>query len=123
MLVDLDTARGLTPTQVRERFESGRSNDVPVRASRGIGDIVRANVMTRFNAIIGVLFAIILVIGPIQDGLFGFVILVNTAIGIVQEVRAKRTLDRLAIAGEARPRVRIPRSRTRPRSVSANRPP
>lgn len=105
VVADLDPARGLTASQVRERIEDGRSNDVPVRASRGIGDIVRANVLTRFNAIIGILFAIILVIGPIQDGLFGFVIIVNTAIGIVQEVRAKRTLDRLAIVGEAKPRV------------------
>lgn len=54
VVVDLDPARCLTATQVRERLESGRSNDVPVRASRGIGDIVRANVVTRFNAIIGV---------------------------------------------------------------------
>ncbi|MDN5858738.1 MAG: cation-translocating P-type ATPase, partial [Pseudonocardia sp.] len=70
------------------------------------GEIVRANVLTRFNAIVGVLFAIILVIGPIQDGLFGFVIIINTLIGIVQELRAKQTLERLAIVGEARPRVR-----------------
>jgi cation-transporting ATPase E len=122
VVVDLDPARGLTATQVRERLESGRSNDVPVRASRGIGDIVRANVVTRFNAIIGVLFAIILVIGPIRDGLFGFVIIVNTAIGIVQEVRAKRTLDRLAIVGEARPRVRRDGATTEisPRQVVAD---
>ena len=71
-----------------------------------MGDIVRANVFTRFNAIIGILFLIILAVGPIQDGLFGFVILANTGIGIVQELRAKRTLDSLAVIGEARPRVR-----------------
>ena len=61
---------------------------------------------TRFNAILGVLFVIILVVGPIQDALFGFVIIANTLIGIVQELRAKRTLDRLAVISEARPRVR-----------------
>ncbi len=79
---------------------------MPARASRSVGEIIRANVLTRFNAIVGVLFAIILVIGPIQDGLFGFVIIINTLIGIVQELRAKQTLERLAIVGEARPRVR-----------------
>jgi cation-transporting ATPase E len=97
---------GLTTEQVTARVLAGQTNDVPARASRTVGEIVRANVFTRFNAIIGVLFAIILVIGPIQDGLFGFVIIINTGIGIVQELRAKRTLERLAIVGEARPRVR-----------------
>jgi cation-transporting ATPase E len=97
---------GLTAAQVAERVAAGQTNDVPVRAGRTAGQIIRANLFTRFNAIIGVLFAIILVIGPIQDGLFGFVIIINTGIGIVQELRAKRTLDRLAIIGEARPRVR-----------------
>ncbi|WP_055575352.1 HAD-IC family P-type ATPase, partial [Streptomyces albus] len=76
------------------------------RSSRSAADIVRANVFTRFNAIIGVLFLIILIVGPVQDGLFGFVIVANTGIGIIQELRAKRTLDSLAVIGEARPRVR-----------------
>jgi len=106
VLPEVDTERGLTAAQVAERVTRRLTNDLPARTSRSVGEIVRANVLTRFNAIIGVLFAIILVIGPIQDGLFGFVIIVNTAIGIVQEMRAKRTLDRLAIAGEAKPRVR-----------------
>lgn len=101
-----DVLVGLTAVQVAERVAAGQTNDVPARASRSVGEIVRANVLTRFNAIVGVLFAIILVIGPIQDGLFGFVIIINTMIGIVQEMRAKRTLERLAIVGEARPRVR-----------------
>src|SRR5512147_2429342 len=47
-----------------------------------------------------------LLVAPIQDGLFGFVILANTGIGIVQEWRAKQTLDALAVIGEARPTVR-----------------
>ncbi|MBZ4016311.1 HAD-IC family P-type ATPase [Streptomyces purpurogeneiscleroticus] len=97
---------GLTAAEVAERVARGEINDVPVRSSRSAVDIVRANVLTRFNAIIGVLFAVILVIGPIQDGLFGFVIVANTGIGIIQELRAKRTLDRLAVIGESRPTVR-----------------
>src|SRR4051812_49692673 len=99
-------AGGLTSAEVAERVTRGQVNDVPVRSSRSAGEIVRANVFTRFNAIIGVLFAIILVVGPIQDGLFGFVIVANTGIGIVQELRAKRTLDKLAVIGEAQPTVR-----------------
>ncbi|MCC2278740.1 cation-translocating P-type ATPase [Streptomyces sp. ET3-23] len=99
-------APGLTAREVAERVARGEVNDVPVRSSRSTADIVRANVFTRFNAIIGVLFLIILVVGPIQDGLFGFVIVANTAIGIFQELRAKKTLDSLALIGEVRPTVR-----------------
>ncbi|HEY8979093.1 MAG TPA: cation-translocating P-type ATPase [Streptomyces sp.] len=99
-------ASGLTTAEVAERVARGEVNDVPVRSSRTFGEIVRANVFTRFNAIIGVLWVITLVVAPIQDGLFGFVILANTGIGIVQEWRAKKTLDSLAVIGEARPTVR-----------------
>ncbi|MEU6916374.1 HAD-IC family P-type ATPase [Streptomyces olindensis] len=97
---------GLTSAQVAERVERGQVNDVPVRSSRSTVDIVRANVFTRFNAIIGVLWLIMLVVAPIQDSLFGFVILANTGIGIIQEWRAKKTLDSLALIGEVRPTVR-----------------
>jgi cation-transporting ATPase E len=97
---------GLTAAEVAERVARGQVNDVPVRSSRSTLDIVRANVFTRFNAIIGVLWLVMLVVAPIQDGLFGFVILANTGIGIVQEWRAKKTLDSLALIGEVRPTVR-----------------
>ncbi|MFF2928043.1 HAD-IC family P-type ATPase [Streptomyces celluloflavus] len=98
--------RGLSAAEVAERVARGEVNDVPVRSSRSTAEIVRSNVFTRFNAIIGVLFVIILIVGPIQDGLFGFVIVANTGIGIIQELRAKKTLDSLAVVGEARPTVR-----------------
>ncbi|MFH9399038.1 HAD-IC family P-type ATPase [Streptomyces sp. NPDC017638] len=97
---------GLGPAEVAERVARGQVNDVPVRSSRSLGQIVRANVLTRFNAIIGVLWLIMLFVAPVQDSLFGFVILANTAIGIVQEWRAKQTLDSLAVIGETRPTVR-----------------
>lgn len=99
-------ATGLTAAGVAERIARGQVNDVPVRSSRSLADIVRANVFTRFNAIIGVLWVIMLIVAPIQDSLFGFVILANTGIGIIQEWRAKKTLDSLAVIGEARPTVR-----------------
>ncbi|WP_078910578.1 HAD-IC family P-type ATPase [Streptomyces sp. NRRL S-87] len=99
-------AGGLTATAVAERVARGAVNDVPVRSSRSTTDIVRGNVFTRFNAIIGVLWLIMLFVAPIQDSLFGFVIIANTGIGIVQELRAKKTLDGLAVIGEAKPTVR-----------------
>ncbi|NUP68776.1 MAG: HAD-IC family P-type ATPase [Nonomuraea sp.] len=100
------STQGLSAAEVAERVARGQVNDVPVRSSRSMGEIVRANVFTRFNAIIGVLWVIMFFVAPIQDSLFGFVILANTGIGIVQEWRAKKTLDSLAVIGEARPTVR-----------------
>ncbi|MGW5849250.1 HAD-IC family P-type ATPase [Streptomyces sp. NPDC055254] len=97
---------GLTTAEVAERVARGDVNDVPVRSSRSTADIVRGNVCTRFNAIIGVLWVIMLFVAPIQDSLFGFVIVANTGIGIIQELRAKKTLDGLAVIGEAKPAVR-----------------
>ncbi|MET9531024.1 HAD-IC family P-type ATPase [Streptomyces sp. NPDC006649] len=99
-------ATGLTTAEVAERVANGEVNDVPVRSSRSTADIVRANVFTRFNAIIGVLWVIMLFVAPVQDSLFGYVIIANTGIGIIQEHRAKKTLDGLAVIGEAKPTVR-----------------
>ncbi|WP_228974270.1 HAD-IC family P-type ATPase [Streptomyces sp. DH12] len=97
---------GLTAAEVADRVERGEVNDIPVRSSRSTLDIVRGNVLTRFNALIGVLWVIMLAVAPIQDSLFGFVIVANTGIGIIQELRAKKTLDGLAVLGETRPTVR-----------------
>src|SRR6476620_2019040 len=97
---------GLTAAQVAERVAAGKTNDVPDRASRSVRDIVRANVFTRINAILGVLLLIVLATGSIIDGLFGLLIIANSGIGIIQEVRAKRTLDKLAIVSQTKPVVR-----------------
>ncbi|MFD7229704.1 HAD-IC family P-type ATPase [Streptomyces sp. NPDC059881] len=97
---------GLSAAEVAERIARGEVNDVPLRSSRSTVDIVRGNVFTRFNAIIGVLWVIMFFVAPFQDTLFGFVILANTGIGIIQELRAKKTLDGLAVIGEAKPTVR-----------------
>jgi len=88
---------GLDAEAVRERVESGRANAVASRPSRSLAQILRSNLFTRFNAILGGLLVVVAVVGPPQDGLFGVVLVVNAAIGIVQEVRAKRALDRLAV--------------------------
>jgi cation-transporting ATPase E len=99
-------ATGLTDAEVATRVAEGKTNDVPSRASRSVGEIVRANVFTRINAILGVLFVIVLATGSLINGLFGLLIVANSAIGIIQELRAKKTLDNLAIVGQAKPLVR-----------------
>jgi cation-transporting ATPase E len=101
----VDPERGLTAAEVAERVSKGQVNDVPAAPTRTVAQIVRANVFTRFNAILGAMLAIILVVGPLQDALFGIVLIANAGIGIVQELRAKRTLDRLTVLTAPRARV------------------
>src|SRR6188472_4042405 len=93
----VDPARGLSASDVAERVERGEVNRVPAAPSRTVSQIVRANVFTRFNALLGAMLVLILIVGPLQDALFGLVLVANTLIGIVQEIRAKRTLDRLTV--------------------------
>lgn len=100
---------GLTGAEVRERVARGEVNDVPAAPSRTVAQIVRANVLTRFNALLGALLVVILIVGPLQDALFGLVLIANSGIGILQELRAKRTLDRLAVLSA--PRARVVRER------------
>ena len=90
-------SQGLTGVEVQERRAAGQVNEVPDRTSRTYADIIRGNVLTRFNAIISVLAAVILVFGDPIDALFAVVMVLNTTIGIVQEARAKQTLDRLKV--------------------------
>lgn len=97
---------GLSDAEVAQRVAAGQTNDVPTRAARSVSEIVRANVFTRINAILGVLFAIVVATGSVINGLFGLLIVANSAIGIIQELRAKQTLDKLAIVGQAKPMVR-----------------
>jgi cation-transporting ATPase E len=99
-------ATGLTAAEVAQRVADGKTNDVGIRATRSVADIVRANVFTRINAILGVLFAIVLATGSLINGLFGLLIIANSVIGMVQELRAKQMLDKLAIIGQAKPLVR-----------------
>jgi len=88
---------GLTAAEVRDRVAHGLTNGGGERTSRTYGEIIRANVLTRFNAILGTMLVVVLAVGHPQDGLFGFVLVANALIGIVQEVRAKRKLDALAV--------------------------
>lgn len=99
-------AQGLSPEQVAERMADGRRNTLPPRSGRSLADIVRANVFTRINGLLATLFVIVIITGSWINGAFGLLIIANSAIGIIQELRAKRTLDNLAVVGEAKPRVR-----------------
>ena len=86
---------GLTEAEAARRLPD-RPPPAPTGTGRSYGSIVRANVLTIFNLILGVFGAITLIYGDWRDALFLGILVANTSIGIVQEVRAKRALERLA---------------------------
>src|SRR5438128_12575448 len=76
-----DPLAGLDEEAVRDRVRRGEVNEVPQAASRSVWQIVRANLFTPFNALLGTLFVVILTVGAPQDALFGVVLVANTSIG------------------------------------------
>jgi cation-transporting P-type ATPase E len=82
------TAVDVASTQVAERRSRGRTNAGGEHTSRSVAEILRANILTRFNFLLGALLAVILVGGQPQDALFGIVLVTNALIGIAQELRA-----------------------------------
>jgi len=102
----VQSAAGLTPREVAERVSRGQVNHRPPRSGRTTLGIIRDNVFTRINAILTVLLVIVLSTGSWINAAFGLLIIANSGIGIIQELRAKRTLDTLAVVGEAHPLVR-----------------
>ena len=101
----VDPARGLTSVQVAERVAAGRTNQVPDAPVRTLPQILRANVFSPVNGIMLALFAAILVAGFPRDGLFVGVVVSNAVIGVAQEIRAKRELDKLAVLSAPKARV------------------
>jgi len=102
----VDSAHGLTTEEVAARVADGRTNVVPEPPGRTFGQIVAANVFTIVNAIMLTLFVLVLVSGNPQDGLFVGVVISNSIIGVVQEVRSRNELRRLQVVTEPRARVR-----------------
>ena len=99
-LARVDVACGLSDAEVAERVADGRVNIAPEPPDRSLGEIVAANVFTIVNAIMLTLFALVLIAGSPQDGLFVGVVVSNSVIGVVQEVRARRELRRLEVVTE-----------------------
>ena len=98
-------SRGLTSAEAQQRKHDGLGNDYRPPTSRPVSVILRTNICTRFNALLGSLLVVILIVGPYQDALFGLALVANTFVGIVQELRAKRALDKLAVVTAPRATV------------------
>jgi cation-transporting ATPase E len=96
---------GLSQGEVATRVEHGLTNRVPDTTSRSLWQIFRANVFTLFNAIVGTSFLLLLLLGQWQDALFGLAAVSNAVIGVVEEYRAKKSLDRLAVLNAPLARV------------------
>jgi cation-transporting ATPase E len=95
-----DHDQGLTSAQARERFENGYDNVNLEPPTKIVGQIVRDNVFTYFNLIFFILAALIIAVGSYRDLTFMGVIVANTGIGIIQELRSKKTLDKLTFLAE-----------------------
>ncbi len=93
--------RGLSSAEVAERVEAGQTNIPTESPERSVSQIVRANVLTPVNAIMIVLFILILISGHWKDGLFVGVVFSNAVVGVSQEVRARRELARLEVVTAA----------------------
>ena len=104
--LDTDPRTGLTAARVAELTADGRTNAFAGDSSRSAWNIVRANVFTLFNGIVGACFLVLLLLGRWQDALFGLAAFGNAIIGCWQEFRAKAALDRLALLNAPRARVR-----------------
>ncbi|MGI9602736.1 MAG: HAD-IC family P-type ATPase [Acidimicrobiales bacterium] len=96
---------GLTADEVAERVADGRTNDIPDAPVRSTRQILQANLFNPVNAIISVLFVLILIAGYPRDGLFVGVVVSNVVIGVYQEVKARRTLHELEVLNAPKARV------------------
>jgi cation-transporting P-type ATPase E len=97
------TSQGLSSAEAARRLE--RLGPAEPETSRSVASIVAANVLTLFNGIIGVFFILILSLGLWADALFGLIAIINSGIGIRQELKAKETLDQLALLVAPRAKV------------------
>ena len=102
----IDIQHGLTDAELAERIARGEVNTTTSQTSRSLRSIIRENIFTAFNAILATAAVLILIFGHVQDVVFAGVMIVNAIIGITSEIRAKRTLDSLAIVDAPRARVR-----------------
>ncbi len=100
---------GLTKEQVETRIKEGKVNIQPRSKTKTIGQIIQKNSLTLFNLLNIVLALMVIFVGSFQNLLFINIVIINTIIGIVQEVRAKITIDSLSLISQ--PRARVVRDR------------
>ena len=92
-----DISRGLSQEQVQERIDGGWTNKMVTAESKTVGQIVKGNLLTYFNLIFAILAILVVAAGSFRSLTFLPVVVANLFIGILQEIRAKKTLDQLTM--------------------------
>ena len=92
-----DIANGLSREQVQERIDGGWTNETVTAESKTVGQIVKSNLLTYFNLIFAILAILVIAAGSFRSLTFLPVVIANLFIGILQEIRAKKTLDQLTM--------------------------
>ena len=105
VLTTTDPGIGLTAAEVADRVAKGLTNAVPTAPTRTVGQIIRGNVLTPINLVVGILAGLVILAGSPKDALFGGVIVANSVIGVYQELRAKKVLDQLSVVSAPRARA------------------
>ncbi len=93
--------KGLSAQEVASRVQQGQDNVQEFGKSRSILTILRANLLTLFNGVVGGAFLVLLILGYWKDALFGIAVITNVLIGVIQEYRSKRILDKLTILSKS----------------------
>ena len=100
--------RGLSCEEAQKRLYAGYGNVQVKNQSKSVGQIIAGNIFTYFNFIFAVFTALLVFVRSYVNMTFLPIIVCNTMIGIVQEIRAKRVLDRLTLMNE--PKTQVVRS-------------
>lgn len=93
---------GLTDEEVRQRVEEGLTNRADISTDKTTKEIVISNVFTYFNLIFLVITILLIMVGSFRNLTFLPIIIGNTVIGIVQEIRAKKTLEKMSLLNAPR---------------------
>ena len=93
--------RGLSDEEVQQRRNAGKTNAMPDSGTQSISDIVKKNVFTYFNLIFAIIAVLLIVAGSFKNLTFLPVVIANTVIGIVQQVRSKKVLDKLSLLSKS----------------------
>ena len=94
--------KGLTASEVQEKIEQGQTNQVEENLLKSDKEIIKENTINIFNILNFVLALLVLLVGSPKNTLFFGVVVINTLIGIVQELRAKHTIDKLSVLAKTK---------------------
>ena len=97
LLLETDPAKGLTAEQAAQRMAAGLDNRAAASPTRSETEIIRDNIFTFFNLVFIVLALCLALVGSFANMTFLGVVIANTIIGTVQQLRSKRTVDGISL--------------------------